>query len=184
MNSLTADPTALSSVVADAVAGDEAAFARLVGAYHLSLVRVAYVVCGDALMAEDAAQSAWCIAWRRLGSLRDPDRVRPWLVSVAANEARQLVRHERRGGVICVHVADPQDAFPSSRDDPSGEIDGLDLAAALRRLSPDDRSLVALRYAADLDATELGHALGMSPSGVRSRLSRLLARLRKDLGDD
>jgi len=44
-------------------------------------------------------QSARSIAWRKLSSLRDPERLRPWLVSVAANEARQLVRGQspRRG---------------------------------------------------------------------------------------
>jgi DNA-directed RNA polymerase specialized sigma24 family protein len=41
-----------------------------------------------------------------------------------------------------------------------------------------------MRYAADLDSTELAPVLGISPSGVRTRLSRLLDHLRKELGDD
>jgi DNA-directed RNA polymerase specialized sigma24 family protein len=44
--------------------------------------------------------------------------------------------------------------------------------------------LLALRYVAGFDSTELGHALKMSPSGVRSRLERLVARLRRELDDD
>jgi DNA-directed RNA polymerase specialized sigma24 family protein len=89
--STTTSATWVASAVQRAVAGDEVAFARIVDAYHGDLVRVAYVVAGDEQLAQDAVQAAWSIAWRKLGSLRDPERLRPWLISVAANEARQLL---------------------------------------------------------------------------------------------
>ena len=57
----------------------------------------------------------------------------------------------------------------------------MDLDAALMRLDPDDRALLAMRYVAGFDATELSIAIGLSPSGTRSRLERLLARLRGEL---
>jgi RNA polymerase sigma factor (sigma-70 family) len=60
----------------------------------------------------------------------------------------------------------------------------IDLTNALARLSPDDRSLLALRYVAGLNSTELATALGLTPSGTRARLQRLLDRLRKELGDE
>jgi DNA-directed RNA polymerase specialized sigma24 family protein len=50
-------------------------------------------------------------------------------------------------------------------------------------LEPSDRALVALRYVAGLDSFELATALGMSASGVRARLARILDRLRLELGD-
>ena len=180
MTSLALDSDAIATTVERAIAGDEIAFARIVGAYHLDLVRVAYVICGDEGLAEDAAQAAWWIAWRKLRSLRDPDRLKPWLVAVVANEARKLVRRERRHGVVELKVV----ADPSPGADPGGAIDTVDLANALRHLKAEDRALVALRYAANLDSSELAPVLGMSPSGVRTRLSRLLDRLRKELGDD
>jgi RNA polymerase sigma factor (sigma-70 family) len=180
MTSLALDSAAIASTVERAIAGDELAFARIVGTYHLDLVRVAYVICGDEGLAEDAAQAAWWIAWRKLPSLRDPDRLKPWLVAVAANEARKLLKHEHRHGIVELRVA--PDPSPSS--DPARGIDHVDLANALGHLTLEDRALVALRYAADLDSSELAPALGISPSGVRTRLSRLLDRLRKELGDD
>jgi RNA polymerase sigma factor (sigma-70 family) len=180
MTSLALDSATIASTVERAIAGDEYAFGRIVAAYHLDLVRVAYVICGDEGLAEDAAQAAWWIAWRKLGSLRDPDRLKPWLVAVAANEARKLLRREHRGPVVEIEVV----GDPTSWSDPAGGIARVDLATALGHLKPEDRAPVALRYAADLDSTELGEALGMSASGVRTRLSRLLDRLRKDLGDD
>ncbi len=173
------DSSATTTTVERAVAGEEAAFARIVAAYHLDLVRVAYVICGDEGLAEDAAQASWWIAWRKLGSLRDRDRLKPWLVAIAANEARKLVAREHRHPVVEIDLG-----RPSLGSDPAGGIDHVDLANALGHLKPEDRALVAMRYGADLDSSELAPILGMSPSGVRSRLSRLLDRLREELGDD
>lgn len=175
----TAEPPTAAATIAQAAAGDRAAFTRIVNAYHADMARVAYVVSGDPTLAEDAVQAAWSIAWRKLGTLRDPDRLRPWLVSVAANEARQMLRRQRRTTIVEI------DARPRAGDgpDPFGAIDRLDLVNALGRLKPEDRALVALRYVAGLGSDEIGSLTGMSPSGVRGRLSRVLAGLRKELRD-
>jgi RNA polymerase sigma factor (sigma-70 family) len=166
--------------VALASAGDEAAFARIIQAHHDDMTRVCYVVCGDLDLADEAVQTAWSIAWRRLSSLRDPGRLRPWLVSIAANEARLLVRRRRRRAIVELALADS--ARPGV--DPAGQIGDLDLSNALAKLHPDDRTLLALRYVAGFDSTELGRATGRSPSGTRARLARLLDRLRTELSDD
>jgi RNA polymerase sigma-70 factor (ECF subfamily) len=180
MTSLALGSGAIASTVERAIAGDELAFARIVGAYHLDLVRVAYVICGDEDLAEDAAQAAWWIAWRKLPSLRDRERLKPWLVAIAANETRKALKREHRNVIVELKVRPD----PSTGADPSRGVDHVDLANALGHLRPEDRALVALRYAADLDSSELAPLLGISPSGVRTRLSRLLDRLRKELGDD
>ena len=170
----------LGGAVAQAVAGDEAAFARIIRAHHDEMTRVCFLICADLDLADDAVQSAWLIAWRKLKGLRDPARLRPWLVSIAANEARQVLRRRRRSPVLEIEVMDA--LKPGS--DPAGRIGDLDLANALARLDADDRALLALRYVAGFDSTELARATGRSPSGTRARLARLLDRLRKDLGDD
>ena len=170
----------LVGAVALAAAGDEAAFARIVQAHHDDMTRVCFVICGDLDVADEAVQAAWSIVWRKLGSLRDPARLRPWLVSVAANEARLLIRRRRRRTVVELAVADA--AAPAV--DPAGRVADLDLTNALARLDPDDRALLALRYVAGFDSTELARATGRSPSGTRARLARLLARLRTELRDD
>lgn len=172
------DPVA--GVIALAVAGDEAAFARIIQAHHDDMTRVCFLICADLDVADDAVQRAWLIAWRKLKDLRDPARLRPWLVSIAANEARQLLRRHRRTSVVEIAVMDA--LAPGS--DPAGRIGDLDLANSLAKLDPSDRALLALRYVAGFDSTELGRATGRSASGTRARLARLLDRLRKDLGDD
>jgi len=178
MTDITADERAVAeSMVQRAAQGDPVAFGRLVAEYDTTMVRVAYVICGDAGSAQDAVQSAWTIAWRKLASLRDPLQVRSWLVAIAANEARGLLRRQRRRSVIelAVHSGDP------GGPDPGDRIDLLDLGRAFAGLKPDDRALLAMRYVADLNSTEIAGQLGGSASGIRSRLDRLLDRLRRDL---
>ena len=57
----------------------------------------------------------------------------------------------------------------------------IDLRDAIAGLDPDDRALLALRYVAGFDSNELAGVLGISPSGVRNRLERLLKRLHEEL---
>lgn len=170
----------LAGAVTLAAAGDETAFARIVQAHHDDMTRVCFVICGDLDIADEAVQSAWPIVWRKLGSLREPGRLRAWLASIAANEARQLIRSRRRRTVVEVAVA----GAATSGVDPAGRVGDLDLTNALSRLDPDDRALLALRYVAGFDSTELARATGRSPSGTRARLARLLDRLRTELSDD
>ena len=166
------------AVIEQAAAGDEIAFARIVAAHHEDMARIAYLVSGDLDVAADAEQAAWAIAWRRLGTLRDPARLKPWLMSVAANEARQIMRSQRRRTVRELSAG----GLASSPDSDRSAL--IDLANALGDLDYRDRTLIGLRYIAELDSEAIGRELGLSASGVRVRLHRLLGRLRKELGND
>ena len=171
---LVAIPT---TVVVDAAAGDRAAFTELVAAFHADMLRLAMVVSCDADIANDAVQTAWQHAWRKLGQLRDPARVRPWLLSIAANEARQALR--QRWHLIVM----PETMSDDRAHDAADPIDAVELGRALATLKPDERRLVALRYVSGFTAPEIAPMLGLSPEGVRSRLKRILDRLRKELGE-
>jgi RNA polymerase sigma factor (sigma-70 family) len=171
----------LRGVIASAAAGDEVAFARIVAAYHEDMRRVCVFVTRDEALADDAVQSAWVIAWRKLDSIREPERIRPWLVSVAVNEAKKLLKKSRRRAEAEV-VTDV--AHLAGGRDPATGIDSLDALAAMDSLDPEDRALLAMRYAVGFDATELSAAIGLTPSGTRTRLERLLARLRQELSDE
>ncbi len=169
-----------NSTVADAIAGDVDALAQIVGAYHHDMARIAFVICGNADYAQDAVQAAWPKAWQKLGSIRDQQKLRPWLMAIAANEARQMMRRRIGRPVVEIDVAD----VAAMGSDPQSRASALDLDTALRRLSPDVRAILALRHVGGYDATEIGHAMGMPAGTVRTRLARTVARLRKELGDD
>ncbi len=168
----------LTGLISDAASGDEVAFGRIVATHHGEMYSIAVVVCRDRALAEEAVQLAWSKAWGKLGSLREPDRLRPWLVSIAVNEAKQLLRKRRRRSEVEVPV-DGSDK-PGGVDPATG-VAGLDLRVAMRRLDPDDRALLTMRYVFGFDSNELAAAIGLSPPGTRARLQRLLARLRQEL---
>jgi RNA polymerase sigma factor (sigma-70 family) len=99
-------------------------------------------------------------------------------MSVAVNQAKDLLRSRSRRSQLEV-------ATDASRVrggiDPATAIERLDVLAAMDRLEPDDRALIALRYVLGFDATELAATLGGSPAGIRQRLKRLMDRLRQEL---
>ena len=175
------DTTAPAELLARARSGEREAFTQLVEQHHTELVRIAYAITGDLDAARDSAQLAWIKAWQRLPSVREPGRLRAWLIAIAANEARQHLRAHRRRRVREI-APPPEDDLPGHNTITSA--DRLDLGAALVRLDPADRGLLAMRYLAGLSADEIGVATGLTASGVRSRLSRLIARLREDLDHD
>jgi RNA polymerase sigma-70 factor (ECF subfamily) len=168
------------NVLTAAAAGDEVAFQRLIADYHDDMRRVCSYVTRDISIAEEATQAAWSVAWRKLGTVREPARLRSWLVSVAVNEAKQLLRDQRRRAELEV-ATDPSEE--SGGIDPYTGVAGIDLRRALDRLDADDRALLAMRYVAGFDSNELAAAIGISPSGTRNRLERLLKRLREELSD-
>ena len=168
-------------VLASAAAGDEIAFQRIIADHHDDMARVCSYVTRDDAIAEEAAQAAWSIAWKKIGSVREPASLRPWLISVAVNEAKQLLRKRRRRAEIEVVM---EATSKAGGVDPATGVAGIDLRAALDRLDPDDRALLAMRYVAGFDSNELAAALGISPSGIRNRLERLRTRLREELSDE
>jgi RNA polymerase sigma-70 factor, ECF subfamily len=175
------DTAGTAELLARARTGEGEAFTELVEQHHAELVRIAYAITGDLDAARDSAQLAWIKAWQRLPSVREPSRLRAWLIAIAANEARQHLRAYRRRHVREIAPAG-QDEPP--RNDTIASADRLDLDAALVRLDPADRALLAMRYLAGLSAEEIGLATGLTASGVRTRCSRLIARLREDLDHD
>jgi RNA polymerase sigma factor (sigma-70 family) len=99
-------------------------------------------------------------------------------MSVAANEARQIMRGQKRRTVRELVMGGPTSTPGTDR------AALMDLAAALAKLDTRDRAIISLRYIAGLDSAEIGRAVGMSASSVRVRLHRLLGRLREELGDE
>ena len=172
-------PLIEDDVLGRAQRGDAAAFRALVDTHHADLLRVTYVICGDVELARDAAQAAWIKAWQQLPRLRDPERLRPWLIAIAGNEARQALRSRRRRSIRELPM--PDEGQEPASVAPTG--DGVDLSTALARLEPLDRELLAMRYLVGLGSDEIARATGRSASGVRARLSRLTSRLREDLTD-
>ena len=83
-----------------ASAGDRRAFARICYRYANRLYDFCIGMLRDRDLAADCVQDTFCIVATSLSDLREPDKLRPWLYSVARNEALRRLRDRRREQVV------------------------------------------------------------------------------------
>ncbi|MEA2642984.1 MAG: hypothetical protein QOG08_10 [Chloroflexota bacterium] len=159
-----------------AAEGDAHAFAALIEPLLNPAYRLAAVMLADRSTAEDAVQEASIKAWRKLGQLRgDAASLRPWFLSIVANECR-MVRRQRWWSVVKVAEVLPL----TGTTDHFSEVSS-DLKTALLRLSPDERLPLVLHFYLDLPLDEVARTLGLSPAATKSRIYRTARKLRSDL---
>ena len=177
-------PLEEAELVDQAKRGDVGAYEELVRMHQQLAARTAYVICGQAADAQDAVQEAFVKAYRALGRFREGAAFRPWLLRIVANEAINRRRVARRQANLAVRAAEgrlPDDAVPSPEGAALEQERHREVVAAMSRLRPEDRLIIAYRYWFDLSEAEMAEALGCARGTVKSRLSRALARLREVL---
>jgi RNA polymerase sigma factor (sigma-70 family) len=171
---------AAAHMVMAARGGDEGAFARLVDLEAPAAYRLALSIVRSPAEAEDAVQDAFVQAWRRIDSLRDPDRWSAWFRRLLV---RCSMEHARRRRLV--REVDLELALGIPRLEPSPHpAERLALLAAFDQLDPSDRAILSLRYFADLEMQDVAHALGIPLGTAKSRLHRALGRLRERLGQE
>jgi len=170
-----------SVLIARAQRGDTAAYEEIVQRYQQIAFRTAYVITGSSADAEDAAQEGFVKAYRALDRFRLGADLRPWLLRIVANEARNRVRSSGRRHQLELRLTEgfrPGDAAPSPEAVAIAADDRRRLLAMVNALSEEDRLVIASRYFLQLSGEETAAALGIAEGTVKSRLSRALARLR------
>jgi RNA polymerase sigma factor (sigma-70 family) len=180
-------PLAEAELALRAQRGDERAFEQLVRPYEEVAFRVAYLITGSAAEAEDAMQEGFVNAWRALGRFRREESLRPWLLRVVANAARNRRRSGGRRAELVLRAERERgsgDAAPSPETALLTSERRDELLTAVNRLGEKDRLAITCRYFLDLSEEETAATLGWRRGTVKSRLSRALGRLRADLGED
>ena len=163
--------------------GDPRAYEELVAPHQEIAFRVAYVITRNAADAEDAVQDALVKAWRALGRFRAGEPLRPWLLQIAANEARNRRRSAgRRDRLVLAAASFSGEAAPSPEDAALDSAQRGQLLAALEELPADARDVLACRYLLDLSEEETAAALDLARGTVKSRTSRALDRLKEAYG--
>ena len=172
------------TLVARARGGDADAYGELVTRYRDLAFRVAWVVAPGG-EAEDAVQEALVKAWFALPRFREGAPFRPWLCRIVANEARNRIRSARRRDALALRdaAATAHVDAPSPDDTALAREDAELLVAAMNRLKPDDRLVVAYRWLFELSEAEMADALDVAPGTVKSRLSRAMTRLREAIAE-
>jgi RNA polymerase sigma factor (sigma-70 family) len=168
-------------VVAGIVAGDPAGLAAAYDAYAASLHAYCRTLLGEPADAADAVQDTFVIAAAKLGGLRDPDRLRPWLYAVARNECHRRLRGRARQADLD-EAGEVTDAGADVGEQAErGDLRRLVLAA-IGGLNPGDREVIELNLRHDLDGADLADALGVPVNQAHALASRARGQLERSLG--
>ena len=181
-------PLDKAELVERARRGDLDAWETIVRTHQGLAFRTAYLLTGNAADAEEAAQDGFVKAYRAFGRFRRGAELRPWLLRIVANEARNRRRSAGRRERLALRASAaevrPGDAVPSPEAALLAGEQRERLLAAVEALPDDQRDAIACRYLLGLTEAETAAALGVRAGTVKSRLSRALARLREDLGEE
>jgi RNA polymerase sigma factor (sigma-70 family) len=170
-----------AELVRAATAGDRGAFAAIYDRYADRLHDFCWGLLRDRDEAADATQDAFVVAADRLGQLRDPERLRPWLYAVARSQALRRIRARSREA-----PEEEMTDLPDPTTGPEQAAERSDLRRlvwdAAAGLSDRDRALLDLHLRHGLEGTELAQAMGIEPGHAYVLLSRLRDQVERSLG--
>jgi len=166
---------AVHALVELARAGDARAFEALVHDRTDAMFRLSLAIVGNETDAADALQESLIGAWRHLPDLRDTERFEIWLERIVVNTCRMTLRARSRRRVreIALDGVDPIG--------PSTDRDAGVLRAALERLPPDHRAILALHYFEDRPVAEIAQLLSIPAGTAKSRLFKARTELGRPL---
>jgi RNA polymerase sigma-70 factor (sigma-E family) len=157
-------------------------FDAWVAARGPGLLRLAHALTGNRADAEDVVQEALARAlprWDRISTVEDPDA---YVRRMVVNEHTSWWRRFRRRESPVAEPRGPQDVAPA---DGTGETDDRErIWRACRALPEGQRTAVVLRYYEQLEYAEIAALTGVREGSVRSRVSRGIAALRTELGEE
>jgi len=156
-------------------AGDSAAFHALVDRHAQRLYRLAVSLIGNATDAEDVLQETFIGAFKGLRSFEARSSVKTWLTRILVVQAANWRRSKRRKSVELV-----DDSIPAAGENSEA---GIDVRAAIGKLSPEHREVIVLREFEQMSYEEMAQVLGVPRGTVESRLHRARSEMREKLKD-
>jgi len=168
-----------SELITAAQQGDRRAFGELVRQHRAGVINVVYRMCGDAHVAEDAAQEAFIRAWQHLPNYRPRSPFRNWVYRIATNVAVDVLRRENETVDI--------DTLPliASNGGPAAAVEGQEqserVQQAVLALPQASRAALVLREYEGLSYREIAEMLDIPIGTVMSRLNYARNRLRESL---
>jgi RNA polymerase sigma factor (sigma-70 family) len=164
-----------ADLVAACLAGEEAAWNELVERFS----RYVYAISAQAFRlapddAEDVFQEVFARVYDRLGTLRDPSALRPWIGQLTR---RECIDHIRASGREA-----PVEELPEQAEESFDRIEeAFDVHAALAAVSGECREVLDRFFCRDESYRTIGDELGLPAGTIASRISRCLGRLREQL---
>ncbi|MGW5684991.1 RNA polymerase sigma factor [Nonomuraea sp. NPDC003754] len=163
-------------LIAAAQRGDVESITALVSGSHPHVRRFAHALCASPEDAEDAAQEALIILYRKIGMLRASGALASWMFRIVRNECLRQAR-------LMLRQFPPAEDTPSSagtalrsaEDEVLGRLEAERVAAAIAALPDDQRRVLIMRDVQGHSGRMVADALGLSTAAMKSRLHRARA---------
>ena len=168
---VTVQTVSETELVASAQNGDRNAFSELVRVHAQGVLNVIYRLCGDAQLAEDAAQETFLRAWQNLAAYRPGTPLRNWLYRIAINAGTDMLRKEKRilpDDIEDLHLTDGQPGLETlvSQKERTRWVQN-----AILSLPEASRAVLVLREYEGLSYQEISSTLDIPVGTVMSRLN-------------
>jgi RNA polymerase sigma-70 factor, ECF subfamily len=162
----------------------------LVRTYRPRLLRFVTFSIGDADLAESITQDCFLKAYNGRANFRGDCSVSTWLTSIAVNLIRdqqrlQKFRFWRQARATAIDVTDAASFLPSNESSPESRVlvkeKAMQVQAALQNLSPNQRSVFLMRFAEEMDLSEISVVTKMPINTVKTHLHRALKSVRSQV---
>ncbi len=165
--------------------GQRDAFRRVVERYQGLVTSITYNATGDIPISEDLAQDIFLQAWRKIGSLKVPNKLAGWLCAIARNRVRDWLRRKHtdvgRQAVSLVDAVPPTATEPGPENHMERQEESALVWRAIESIPGDYREVLILHYREQADAAEIAQSLEISEAAVRQRLSRARAMVKQEV---
>jgi RNA polymerase sigma factor (sigma-70 family) len=162
-------------VISAAQQGDSRAITALLSGSHVHVRRFARTLCSTPEDAEDAAQEALIVLYRRIGTLRASAALASWVFQIVRNECIRRSRITLRRPLAAVRVES------SAEDAALARLEVERIVACISALPAEQRAVLVLRDIQGLSGAATAEALGLSRAAMKSRLHRAREVLRSQL---
>jgi len=166
-------------LVERARAGDDSALDILVKHHHAAVYRVALSILGDEGSAQDVAQDAFIKGFRAIAGFRGEASFRTWILTIAANEARGVIRRIGRRKETSIDMVGPMHSEAKGPDERAVIASEASRARMMmERLPEKQRLAIAFRVDEGMSFREVGEMIGSSESAARVNYFHGIRRLR------
>ncbi|RFU36853.1 RNA polymerase sigma factor [Actinomadura logoneensis] len=167
---------ASAQLIRDAQAGDRESIVAVLDGAHVHVRRFAAHLCASPQDAEDAAQEALIILYRKIGTLRATGALASWMFRIVRNECLRRARSV----VVPPDGAEPE-SVRSAEDEALRRLEAESVARAIQELPDVQRRVLIMRDVLGHPGRTVAQALGLSDAAMKSHLHRARTRLRLSL---
>ena len=157
------------------VQGDLTAFETLYDRYASKVLKRCYFICLNTADAHDLMQEVWIKVFLRLHSFKRQAAFSTWLYRLTTNHCLNHLKTKARTASLLENV-EPE---KGSANDSTHSVE---VHTILSKLSIEDRTLLAMKYMGEYTYEEIASACGIGASAAKMRVSRLMAKLREEVG--